>query len=236
MGVEFLRGFGLLLIYFVICASAAIILRSLVQVPREVFRKILHFILLGSVFFWVYGFTTWWLSALAAIVFVLIVYPILALAERIPGYSELLIERKGGEIKRSLVVVFGMFTIVISLCWGLLGERYLVIASVLAWGIGDAAAALVGKRFGKHFLEGRMIEGRKSLEGTLAMFAFSFLAVVTVLFLEGAVIWYAYLPIGVITAGVCALVELFTKNGMDTLTCPIAAAAVLIPQISFWGV
>ncbi len=236
MGVEFLKGFGILLGYYLICASSALLLRLLITVPREVFRKLLHMILLGSIFIWVYGFNTWWISVMASIIFVALVYPILAFAERIPSYSDLLIERKGGEIKRSLVVVFGMFAVLISLCWGLLGEKYLVIASVLAWGLGDAAAALIGKSFGKHFLEGKMIEGRKSLEGTLAMFVVSFISVVIVLLVEGAVVWYAYLPIGLLTAGVCALVELYTKNGMDTLTCPLAAAAVLIPLVHFWGV
>jgi len=30
-------------------------------------------------------------------------------------------------------------------------------------------------------------------------------------------------------------VELYTKNGMDTLTCPLAAAAVLIPLVHCGG-
>jgi len=69
-----------------------------------------------------YAFKTWWVSAIAAIVFILMVFPILAFAERVPGYSQLLIERKKGEIKRSLIVVFVMFAILICLCWGWLGK------------------------------------------------------------------------------------------------------------------
>ena len=236
MQLEFITGFGVILAYFAVCASSALFLRLLVTVPREVFRKILHFILLGSIFVWTYAFKTWWISAMAAVVFMIIVFPILALAERIPGYSELLIERKSGEIKRSLVVVFSMFAILISFCWGLLGEKYLIIASALAWGLGDAAAALVGKRFGKHYLEGRLIEGRKSLEGTLAMFVVSFFAVLVVLLIHGSIRWYGYVPIAAVTGAVCAVVELYTKGGMDTITCPLAAAAVLIPLVHLWGV
>jgi phytol kinase len=164
------------------------------------------------------------------------VFPILFFAERIPGYSQLLVERKDGEIKRSLVVAFSMFTVLICICWGWLGEKYLVIASVLAWGLGDAAAALVGKRFGRHFIVGKLIEGRKSLEGTLAMFAVSFVSVIVVLIAYGAVKWYGYAPIAIITAAVCAVVELYTKNGMDTLTCPLAAAATMIPLVRLLGV
>ena len=236
MLLEFFTGFGLLLCYFAVCASSAFILRRFVRVHREVFRKTLHMIVLGSIFVWTYAFQTWWISAVSAVVFTAIVFPILAFAERISGYSELLTERKQGEIKQSLVVVFGMFTGLISICWGLLGEKYLVIASVLAWGLGDAAAALVGKRFGRRFITGRLVEGRKSLEGTLAMFAMAFVAVMVILLANGSVIWYRRIPIALVTAAVCAVVELYTKNGMDTLTCPLAAAFVMIPLIHLWGV
>jgi hypothetical protein len=44
--------------------------------------------------------------------------------------------------------------------------------------------------------------------------------------------WYEYIPVALNTAIVCTLVELFTKNGMDTITCPLAAACVLIPMLS----
>ncbi|MDD3654840.1 MAG: hypothetical protein PHO01_11810 [Desulfotomaculaceae bacterium] len=164
------------------------------------------------------------------------VFPILAFAERIPGYAELLIERKRGEIKNSLVVVFIMFAVLICVCWGWQGEKYLVIASVFAWGLGDAAAALVGKRFGRHYIEGKLVEGRKSLEGTLAMFVVSFVSVLIVLLANGTVEWYGYVPIAAVTAAVCAVVELYTKGGMDTITCPFAAAAIMIPLVRLWGV
>ncbi len=234
MRQEFLAGFGLLLGYFAVCATGAMVLRRLVALPTEVFRKTLHIILLGSILVLTYGFATWWVAALAAVVFIVLVFPILAALERVTGYSALLTERKHGEIKRSLVVVFAMFSVLLGVCWGWLGLRYLVIASVLAWGLGDAAAALVGKRFGRHYIEGRLVEGRKSLEGTLAMFAVSFVTVLVVLLTNGAVCWYGSVPIALLTAGLCAVVELYTRGGMDTLTCPFTAAAVLIPLVQLW--
>ena len=235
MQLEFIKGYGILLGYFAVCASGALVLRRLVSVPTEVFRKTLHIILLGSIFVWTYAFKTWWVSAIAATVFIAMVYPILVFAERIPDYSELLTERKPGEIKSSLVVVFSMFTVLICVCWGWLGEKDLVIASVLAWGLGDAAAALVGKCFGHHYIEGKLVEGRKTLEGTLAMFAVSFVSVLVILLVHGSVEWYGYVPIAAVTAAVCAIVELYTKGGMDTLTCPFAAAAIMIPLVHLWG-
>lgn len=233
---EFLTGFGILIAYFVLCASAALLLRHCVDLPGEVFRKTLHMILLCSLFIWVYAFSTWWVSALAAIVFMAVLFPLLSLAERIRGYSELLTERKHGEVKSSLVIVFGMFAALICICWGWLGEKWLVLPCVFAWGFGDGAAALVGKKFGRHYLEGKLIEGRKSVEGTLAMFTVSFISVLIVLLAHGKAVWYANLPIALLTAAVCAVVELYTRNGMDTLTCPLAAAVVILPLTHLWGI
>ena len=232
---EFIKGFGMILAYFLILAALAITIRQFVKIPKEVFRKILHLILIGSVFAWTYAFETWWIAVCAVLTFLLVVWPVLHLGERIKGYSDLLVERKKGEIKRSLVAVCGMLTLLITVCWGLLGQRYLVIVSVAAWGLGDAAAALVGKRFGKRYIAGKRVEGRKSLEGTMAMFLVSFLSVFLILLVNGSLKWHGYIPVSLATAGVSALVELYTKGGMDTLTCPLAAAAVLIPLVYLWG-
>lgn len=233
---ELITGYGALLAYFVLCVAGAFVLRRFVAVPREMFRKTLHIIVIGSIFILTYVIETWWVSVIASIVFVAMVFPILMFAERMPGYSELLIERKKGEIKKSLVVVFTMFSVLIFVLWGLLGEKYLVIASVFAWGFGDAAAALVGKRFGRHHIEGRLVEGRKSLEGTLAMAVVSFVSVLIVFYINGSLEWQIYIPISAVTAVVCAVVELYTKNGMDTLTCPLSAALTMILLLHLWRV
>ena len=132
--------------------------------------------------------------------------------------------------------MFTMLAVLIAVCWGHLGEKYLIVASVFAWGFGDAAAALVGKRFGRRYIQGKLVEGRKTLEGTAAMFAASFLAVLAVLLVYRAVSWYSYVPVAAAVAAVSAVVELYTRDGMDTMTCPLAAALVLIVFIRILGV
>ena len=42
-------------------------------------------------------------------------------------------------------------------------------------------------------------------------------------------------PNGKLAAAVSALVELYTPNGMDTFTCPMAAMAVLLPLVALFG-
>lgn len=232
---EFLLGTGYLLVYFVICASAALILRLFIKVPNEVFRKILHGILLGSLLVWVLAFETWWIAVISVVIFEVFVYPILVIAERIKGYSQLLTERKSGELKSSLLIVFTMFAVVISICWGWLNDKLLVFACVYAWGFGDAAAALIGKWFGKHHIEGKHIEGRKSIEGTVAMFLVSLASVFAILMIRGGLAWPWVLLIAFITAVVSAVVELFSLHGNDTIFCPFAAMAVMLPLLHLLG-
>jgi len=236
MGIELVKGFLILLSYFLVSATIALVLRKCFVIPKEIFRKTLHLILLGSVCVFVTAFNTWWISAIASVLFIILVYPILRFAEKLPGYSELLTERKSGEIKRSLVIVFVMFTVIIVICWGVIGQKYLVLASVFAWGFGDAAAALFGKKYGNIIIESPLVDGKKTVEGTFAMFIVSFISVVSVLLINNPSNWSIYIPIAVITAAVSAIVELISKDGMDTITCPFAAAMVLIPMIHFWGV
>lgn len=231
----FMIGFGYILIYFLICAPAAFVLRLTVKMPDEAFRKILHCILLGSLSVWVVAFPNWWMTALSAIVFAIVVYPILFCAEKLKGYSKLVTERKSGELKSSLLIVFFMFAIVVSVCWGWQEDKLLALASIYAWGFGDAFAALIGKRFGKHKIGGKIIKGRKSVEGTVAMFAVSFCCVLAILIMRGGLCWYAYPVIALVTALVSAVVELYTLNGIDTITCPLAAMTVLLPLIHLFG-
>lgn len=237
MSAELFKGLGIAFLYLLLSIAGALCLRYFFPIPKEIFRKMLHIITLCFVFVWTYAFQTWWIAVLAIGIFIAVIFPILLVAEKkLRSYSRLLTERKAGELKLSLVVAFCMYAILIIVCWGFLGEKYLVIASTLAWGFGDAAAALVGKRFGRHHIKGKLIEGCKSLEGTFAMFVVSFASVLVVLLCSGSVKWYGYFPVAIATAAACTMAELFTRNGMDTITCPLAAAVVLIPLVFIVGV
>ncbi|MBP3647961.1 MAG: hypothetical protein J6K55_16270 [Clostridia bacterium] len=64
-----------------------------------------------------------------------------------------------------------MLAVCVCVCWGWLGDRYLVLACMYAWGVGDAFAALCGKAFGRHKIVLARTGAVKSAEGSLAMFA-----------------------------------------------------------------
>lgn len=235
MAHELLTGFGILAIYFIIAASTALLLRHIIKIPDEIFRKALHTVLLGSLLVFVFGFENWWVSALAAIIFELIVYPILMFFERFKTYTSVTTERKKGEFKSSLLIVFTMFAVVIAVCWGWLGDKLLVLASVYAWGFGDAAAALIGKRFGTHKINWRFVDGKKSFEGTAAMFVTSVISVAVILAFRGGMNTAGYIIVPLVTAVVSAAAELYSKNGLDTVICPLCAMATLLPLVYLFG-
>ena len=232
---DLLQGTWHMLGYFVIAAGTALTCRMLIRIPDELFRKLLHCILLGSFPVFLFGFSSWKAAAGEAVGFALIVYPILAFFERFPGFSKLTTERKHGELKHSLLLVFGMFAFVITVCWGWLGEPYLALGSVFAWGFGDAAAALVGKRFGRHRILWKYTDGKKSFEGSAAMFLVSFLSVVTVLMLWGRMAPARCILIAAIVSLVSTLAELYAKNGNDTVICPVSAMCALLPLVCLAG-
>lgn len=233
--IEFLQGMESLLLYYIVLVIAMLLLHKLVKVPDELFRKLLHLILLGSLPVVVYCFPTWQMAALASLGFAAVVYPALHLLERWRGYAALLRQRKTGEIKQSLLLVFFMFASIIAVCWGWLNDRALVLACIYAWGFGDAFAALIGKRYGKHHITGPRLNGKKTYEGSLSMFLVSLASVLIILLLRGGLAWYACVVIAAATAAATTVVELYTTDGRDTLYCPFSAAAVLLPLVYLFG-
>lgn len=231
----FLYGTVITLSYIAVAAAVMLSARRLFTIPDELFRKILHFILLGAYIPLCFAFKEWWMAAALAVSLVVVLFPILALAERIPFFSSFVNERKKGEFKSSMVLAIGMMALSVSICWGLLGDRYLVLASIYAWGVGDAFAALVGKRFGRHKIAWRIADGSKSFEGSFAMLVSSFVSVLAVLLVRGGVALPICLVISVAAAIVCTLSEMCTRNGFDTVVCPLSAMAVIIPLMTFFG-
>lgn len=223
---EFLAGFGLFIGYYVIAASLLLIIRTFFQPQKELFRKMLHVACIMSVLMLTYAFDTWYLAMLTVIIFATALYPIISYIERFPKVMEMLIQRKKGEIKSSLIIVFFMIAMLIAIFWGWLGEewKYIIIVSVMAWGFGDAAAALVGKAFGRNPIRHRLVEGTKTREGAIAMYSVSAIAILLCLMIYTSLPWYLCLSSALTVAPICAVVELISHHGLDTITVPFATA------------
>ena len=224
---QILYGFGMVGLYFVVFVCIILLIRKLFAARSERFRKTLHMVALFSIFVFLYAFKVWWHAVIVCLVLIIIIFPVLHFAEKVKGYSTLLVQRKPHEVKWSMIQLFVAFAVVITVSWGIFDSSYLAVASLFTWGFGDAAAALVGRRFGKHKLRARLIEGVKSVEGSVAMAVTAFIACAAVLLIKGTTVWYLSLIAAAAAGSVASIVELYTRNGADTITCPIAALVVL---------
>lgn len=231
----FLLGYYLLGLFIV-----PAMLKAWSKLPGEVIRKIQHVGYSMSIFILLQLFSTWYFAIGAAFLLVLLAYPVLYLLERTPFYKKLLVTRasQGGELRKQLLMVQLSFALLIFLFWGILGIKwqYMVAVAVMAWGFGDAAAALIGKFFGKRHVIHRWIEGAKTKEGALAMMITAFLAIFLTLLIYGGISWYLSLLVALFAAPICGLVELFSKKGTDTLTVPLAAAAMVFPLVYIFSI
>ena len=232
---EFLHGTLAFILCVIPLAAIMMLARHFLKIPDELFRKVLHCILLIGYFPFLFAFDTWWLSVTLVLGLMVVAYPILALCGKLPAFSSFVNERKQGEFKSSLVLAMLMMALSITNCWGILGDRLLVLACIYAWGVGDAFAALVGKRFGKHKVKLPFADPRKSWEGSAAMFLCSVISVLTVLLFRGGLAFGSCLLVAIPAAIVTTYVELITKGGLDTITCPTAAMAVILPLIQILG-
>lgn len=234
---EFLRLNGIYWGYIIALALILIILRFTTKVPDYIFRKLLHIVAFTSILPLVLCTEHWHIAVLVQIVFLIVIVLILHIAEQFSFYSSLLVEKGKHEIITSFVMLFGLIAILLAVYWGYFGEehQYIAVASIMAWGPGDAAAAIVGRNWGAHKLSGRWIEGVKSVEGTVAMGITSFVFTLLTLVLMSGLPLGTMVMLSLIIAPMAALVELYTKHGLDTITVPISASLIFLMAMSVVG-
>ena len=232
---EFLNGLLIFLIYLVPVATIMLIIRKFTKIQDELFRKIMHFILLGAYIPLLFGFNTWWKCLILVGILFVILLPTLTLAGKIPGFSSFVNERKKGEFTSSMVLALSVMLLAISVGWGIFNDKFLVLASVYAWGVGDAFAALIGKKIGKHKIKWKFVDNKKSYEGCIAMIITSSLSVFIILLVRGGINAVYALFIALVVSFASTFVELCSKNGIDTITCPSVSMAILVPLLMILG-
>jgi phytol kinase len=232
IGASILLGY-----YLIVVAIIPTLLKTYTKIPAELVRKGQHIGYSLSIFPLLRLFSTWYMAIFAALLLLLIGYPFLLICERLPLYKKVFVidrSKQGGELRKQLVYVQLSFAALIAVFWGLLGIRsnYVVAVAVMAWGFGDAAAALVGKTFGRRHVLHRYIERAKTYEGMAAMMVVAGAAAFFTLLIYGGQPWHVSLLVSVVVAPVCGVVELFSRKGTDTLTVPFTAAVVILPLVN----
>ena len=201
------------------CLLILIPLRFLTRIPDFVFRKLLHIVAFTGAALMLIKAPNWYEPAITSALIAFGLYPVLTILERVSFYKKFFVEKTDGEIKRSLVMYFLMIA---ALCTadGVL-KTELSPDAVIMWGTGDAAAALVGIPFGRHRNIPRT-DGKKSVEGTAAMFIVSAICGTAVMAYRMQQFDMGMLLIIVPCAAVGAAVELWSPSEYETVTVPAA--------------
>ena len=207
---------GLVVLSFVWIFAVILVgegVRRIWKKPPELTRKVIHV----GVAFWVLPTALWfdsmWWAAATPAVFIFL--NTLSYRYRLMN----VIEEEGRGSPGTIYFPIS-FVLLILVLWPV-DARAASVAGILAMGFGDAAASVVGRRWGRNpFL------GEKTREGTAAMFGF---ALVSILLGTGLVLGrIAWVPsVGAALAATVA--EAPAGKGMDNLTVPAAGAMV------FWG-
>jgi uncharacterized membrane protein YfcA/dolichol kinase len=234
--LAFLRSLGIYIGYIVALAVILIVVRFTTKVPDYIFRKLLHVVAFTSILPLAYSTSIWWIAVAVEVFFLILVIVALWFFEKFSFYKKLFVEKAKHEVIVSFITLFSLMTVMLAVFWGALGaaHKYMAIAAIMAWGPGDAVAAIAGKKLGKHKLQGNMIEGIKSVEGSVGMAITSFVCVLPILLLMSHHPWYISLIFAAAIAPIASLTELFTKKGWDTITVPIVSALVLSISL-IWG-
>jgi phytol kinase len=225
----------LLTYYLIVCVLLPTVLKVLTGMPNEIVRKMQHVAYSFSIFILIKLFSTWYMAIMAAGLLILLAYPVLLIIEKLPLYRDFFVDRKtkGGELRIQLLLVQLSFALLLFLFWGVLGTnwRFLIPVAVMGWGFGDAAAAVIGKAFGQKKVISRFVDGPKTYAGTVAMIVAASAAIFLTLTFYAGKPWYVSLVIAAVVAPVSALVELFSRRGLDTLTVPLTVAFLTLPMI-----
>ncbi len=199
-------------IYILAIIAVAFVLYRFTKIGSEGVRKFIHILVSGWVLILVNCYDSLAWAVIGPVTFIF-----LNAAFVYSGFSKYL---GMGNRKRDNGLIYYPFSIlvlVIMMYNGLADER-IVISSVLMMGFGDGLAALIGSRFGRHGYS--FIGGKKSLEGTLTMFAVS-LTILLAVYPEGP--WYVSLLVAIFAT----LLENITPLGFDNISVPLLSALAL---------
>jgi len=199
---------------------------KILHVSRKSARKFLH-IMIGNLPFIIPFFTLTVFPALVAAPFIVLTLlaspysPFKTVTKRLKGLAD--ITEEGHQL--GLVFYAISYT-----CLALLfaSKAYIIAAGILPMAYGDAAASMVGERWGRR--KYRLVT-EKSLEGSAAMFIFSFLSLAVGMVFFSVIYHFALLDKIVAVAAASAVataVEGFSPMGFDNLTVPAISVLVFL--------
>jgi len=170
------------------------------------------------------GVSNWWIIAMIFFdnnIYAAIVHALFVIINYISYKKQVFkaMERDGS--KNDLgTVYFALSLLILALITFKNAEfSYIGALGILIMGYGDGLAAIIGVKYGKHKF--KVLGNEKSFEGSLAMFVFSFLVSISLL--------YIFNPVNItlfslIVAIVSTALEALSPYGLDNLTVPLGTS------------
>lgn len=220
--VNDIAGTALSILFVILIIFISEILRKKGVCNSEGTRKFIHI-----------GVSHWWLISIPLIrdVKFAILPPILFIILNYISYKKNLIESmERGKNKSDLGTVYFpiLLLILVLLLWnnpslGIKG-KYLGAIAVLIMGYGDGFAAIIGQKYGRH--KYKIFKNNKTIEGSIAMFLFSFFVSFILLSLINGFSLFI-IKVSFIVSTFAALLEALTPFGMDNLSVPLVSSIIL---------
>lgn len=213
----------------IVLGIICIALRFLCKISDFIFRKVLHLISALMIVELIVVPIHWWIAEIILGISLIGLTILLLIFEYTEVYKKFFVEKSKHEVLISFWLFFLVVASLIAFFWGYLGNanRYYVIIAILSWAFGDAIAAILGRLIGKHKVSGRFIEGEKSIEGSVACFLLAFIISFVLLIMLLNYPWWLSLFDALAVGLAVSFMELFTKKGLDNLTCPLVASVIL---------
>ncbi|MCY4060282.1 MAG: phosphatidate cytidylyltransferase, partial [Gammaproteobacteria bacterium] len=104
-------------------------------------------------------------------------------------------------------------------------QAFLAVAGLLTMALGDAAAALFGKRYGTRRYT--ILGHSRTMEGSMAMFLVTAVVIAVVLNTMAGYSWHPAVAFGLVTGTAAAGIEAVCPFGSDNLFVPIGTAGIL---------
>ena len=231
---ELLKEYLLILFWYIVpcfvLGLVVLFVRFVIKPKDYIYRKILHISAILTVFCFILPSHTWWIVVLDILTILFLINVTLFILERFKLYKMLFVDKSHHEILRMINAYYLIMVVLVLIFYGLRGEenKYLVITSILSWGLGDALAAIIGIRFGKNKLNMNFVDEKKTIEGSVAMLFTCFLTCLfTLLIFTNFPIW-KYTVTSILIATSLTYIEAISKKGMDNILCPLTASIILL--------
>ncbi len=226
------RAILLLIGYFAAFVGVLTFIKLYFSPPRELIRKGYHIFYSFSCIILIYYFDSWLTAVITISLFFLTAAIVLFFEEKFFSRKIFDLDREGDynfrEIIWQIMLVLTMQILLIIIFRPILAQPLHAIVGLLIWGVGDAAAAIVGKKYGRINFPGLIMSKKKTLAGTLALMISAGLTVILIAaFVEDFTLSGSYLLLYTFVMALTAgIVEGIAREGTDSLFMPLSTSLI----------